>query len=214
MRLLARDLVAAGIALQHLSFQFAALIGPAAAGVILGQWGLAPPYLVLAVAYLVALYAVMRLPAMPPTGGGSGRGVHAVVDGMRFIARRPVLRGLYATDLVATLLAMPIALFPMINEERFGGDPETLGLFLTAIGAGGVLAGLVSGTFTRSDRPGVVQLWAAGVSGARQSPYSGWSVRCGWRWPPWWWPVPPTPSRWSPAAPPCNWPPRTATADG
>ncbi|MGC0252228.1 MFS transporter [Pseudactinotalea sp. Z1748] len=166
VRLLERDLVAAGIALQHLSFQFAVLIGPAAAGVILGQWGLAPPYLALAVAYLVALYAVLRLPAMPPTGGGRARGVHAVVDGMGFIARRPVLRGLYATDLVATLLAMPIALFPMINEERFGGDPETLGLFLTAIGAGGVLAGLVSGTFTRSDRPGVVQLWAAGIWGA------------------------------------------------
>ncbi len=166
VRLLGRSLVAAGIALQHLSFQVAMLAGPALAGVILGQWGLTPPYLVQAAAFLAALYAVVRLPAMPPTGPGSGRGVRAVVDGARFIARRPVLGGLYATDLIATLLAMPIALFPMINEQRFGGNPETLGLFLSAIAVGGMLAGLFSGTLTRSDRPGLVQLWAAGIWGA------------------------------------------------
>ncbi len=166
VRLLGRRLVAAGIALQHLSFQVAMLAGPALAGVILGQWGLTPPYLVQAAAFLAALYAVVRLPAMPPTGPGSGRGLRAVVDGARFIARRPVLGGLYATDLIATLLAMPIALFPMINEQRFGGNPETLGLFLSAIAVGGMLAGLFSGTLTRSDRPGLVQLWAAGIWGA------------------------------------------------
>ena len=166
VRLLGRTLVAAGIALQHLSFQVAMLAGPALAGVILGQWGLMPPYLVQAVAFLAALYAVMRLPAMPPTGPPSGRGPRAVVDGMRFIVRRPVLGGLYVTDLVATLLAMPIALFPMLNEHRFDGNPETLGLFLSAVAVGGMLAGLASGTVTRSDRPGVVQLWAAGTWGA------------------------------------------------
>lgn len=166
VRLLGRTLVASGIALQHLSFQVAMLAGPALAGVVLGQWGLTPPYLIQAVAFLAALYAVVRLPAMPPTGPGSGRGPRAVVDGARFIARRPVLGGLYVTDLVATLLAMPIALFPMINEQRFGGNPETLGLFLSAIAVGGMLAGLFSGTFTRRDRPGLVQLWAAGTWGA------------------------------------------------
>ena len=165
VRLLGRKLVAAGIALQHLSFQVAMLAGPALAGVILGQWGLTPPYLVQAAAFLAALYAVVRLPAMPPTGPASGRGPRAVVDGIRYITRRPVLGGLYATDLVATLLAMPIALFPVINEHRFDGNPETLGLFVSAVAVGGMLAGLASGTVTRSDRPGIVQLWAAGSWG-------------------------------------------------
>jgi len=166
VRLLGRRLVAAGIALQHLSFQAAMLVGPALAGVVLGRWGLTTAYLVQAVAFLAALYAVVRLPAMPPAEAGGRRGVRAVVDGMRYISRRPVLGGLYVTDLVATLLAMPIALFPVINEERFGGAPETLGLFLSAVAVGGLVAGLFSGTVTRSDRPGAVQLWAAGVWGA------------------------------------------------
>ncbi|PYG01752.1 Predicted arabinose efflux permease, MFS family [Georgenia satyanarayanai] len=166
VRLLGRELVASGIALQHLSFQAAMLVGPALAGLVLGQWGLTPAYLVQAVASLAALYAVVRLPAMPPTGAPSGRGPRAVVEGMRYIRRSRVVSGLYVTDLVATLLAMPIALFPVINEERFGGDPETLGLFLSAVAVGGVLAGFASGTVTRSDRPGAVQLWAAGTWGA------------------------------------------------
>ena len=70
-----------------------------------------------------------------------------------------------ATDLSATLLAMPIALFPLVNEIRFGGDPQTLGLFLSAVAVGGITAGLLSGTVTRRRRAGLVQLAAAAVWG-------------------------------------------------
>jgi len=166
VRLLGRELVGAGIALQHLSFQAAMLIGPALAGVVLGAVGLTPAYLVQALAHVAALYAVIRLPAMPVAGPHSARGPRAFVDGLRHIVGSRVLSGLYVTDLVATLLAMPVALFPMVNEERFGGSPETLGLFLSAIAVGGLLAGLGSGAVTRSDRPGAVQLGAAGAWGA------------------------------------------------
>jgi hypothetical protein len=60
---------------------------------------------------------------------------------------------------------MPIALFPVLNAERFGGDPQTLGLFLSAIAVGGIVAGLASGTVTRAHRLGLVMLVAAGVWG-------------------------------------------------
>jgi len=35
---------------------------------------------------------------------------------------------------------LPIALFPVINAERYGGDPRTLGLFTSAIGVGGLIS--------------------------------------------------------------------------
>ncbi|MBW0106218.1 MFS transporter, partial [Pseudonocardia sp. KRD291] len=70
-----------------------------------------------------------------------------------------------ATDLAATVLAMPVALFPVLNQERFGGDPRTLGLFLSAIAVGGLLAGVTSGPVTRAARPGLVGLVTAGVWG-------------------------------------------------
>lgn len=60
---------------------------------------------------------------------------------------------------------MPIALFPLVNEIRFGGNPRTLGLFLSAVAVGGITAGLLSGTVTHWRRSGLVQLSAAGIWG-------------------------------------------------
>ena len=85
-----------------------------------------------------------------------------MVAGVRLVLRRPVLRGSLATDLFATILAMPISLFPLVNEVRFGGSASTLGFFLSAVAVGGIGAGLLSGTVTRARRAGLVQLAAAG----------------------------------------------------
>ncbi len=164
-RLLPREQVPAGIALQHLSFQGAMLVGPALAGLVIARWGLTACYLLDAATFVASLYSVIRMPAMPPLGLAHRGGAWAIVDGWRLIAARPVLRGSFATDLVATVLAMPIALFPVINEIRFGGDPETLGLFLSAVAVGGITAGVLSGAVTRARRTGVVQLGAATLWG-------------------------------------------------
>ena len=166
VRLLPGDQVAAGLALTNVSFQAAMLTGPAMAGLIIAGWSFPAAYATQAVAMAVSMFAVIRLPAMRPGGadavGGRRRPEHG---GWRIVLRRPTLWGSMATDLSATLLAMPIALFPLVNESRFGGDPQTLGLFLSAVAVGGITAGLLSGTVTRWRRGGMVQLYAAGVWG-------------------------------------------------
>jgi predicted MFS family arabinose efflux permease len=163
-RLLPRDLVPAGVALNHISFQAAMLLGPALAGVVLARWGLTPAYALDAATTVAALYGVMRLPRIRPDGA-AGVSLRTAWDGCRFVLRRPVLCGAMAAALAATVLAMPVALFPVLNEERFGGDPQTLGLFLSAIAVGGIAAGLTSGVVTRAARPGLVMLAAAAVWG-------------------------------------------------
>lgn len=162
IRLLARDQVAAGIALTHLGLQAAILSGPALAGAVTAQWGVAVCYLLDALGFGAALYGVLGLPAMPPIRRVAEPGVGTILDGWRFVAGRPVLRGALQTDLMATALAMPVALFPAVNEERFGGNPQTLGLFLSAIAVGGITAGAASGLVTQARRPGVVLLIGAG----------------------------------------------------
>jgi hypothetical protein len=142
------------------------LIGPALAGLLIAGWGLPACYLVDAATFGMALYGVARLPAMRPVAAAQRAGLAAITAGWRHIVRRPVLRGSLLTDLVATVLAMPVAVFPMINEEHFGGAPQTLGAFLSAIAVGGVIAGMLSGTITHVGRSGVVQLVAAATWGA------------------------------------------------
>ncbi|WP_150461827.1 MFS transporter [Nesterenkonia ebinurensis] len=162
-RLLQRDLLPAGIALTHLSFQGAMLLGPALGGVLIGAAGLTACYAAVVATKLLALYAAWRLPPVPPAGSGTHRGLAMTWQGLRYVVRPGAVRGAFGTDLFASLLAFPIALFPMINDLRLGGSPETLGLMSSALAAGGIVASLCSGAVTNSGRLGLVQSGAATV---------------------------------------------------
>ncbi|MCP2257058.1 putative arabinose efflux permease, MFS family [Streptoalloteichus tenebrarius] len=164
--LLPRENVAAGLALNGIAFQAAMLVGPALGGLVLGWWGVGGCYLVDAVTFVVAFAGALGLPPMRPEGEPARPGLGGVLDGLAFLVRDPVVRAALLTDLALTTLSMPISLFPLVNAERFGDDPRTLGLFLTAIAVGGVLASLMSGTFTRLSRPGLAMLGGAVVWGA------------------------------------------------
>jgi MFS family permease len=109
---------------------------------------------------------VAGLPAMPPLADALRPGLRAVGEGLRFIRRSQVLAGAFLADLNATVLALPVALFPAINAERFGGNPVTLGLFMTAIGGGGVVTSAFTGPLRRVSRPGLTMLVTVGVWGA------------------------------------------------
>ncbi|WP_330266783.1 MFS transporter [Streptomyces griseorubiginosus] len=165
-RLLPKDQVAAGLALQQVTGQAMMLVGPAVAGVVLGWWGIGVCYLLDTLSFTMSFYGAYGLPALPPEGEKSRPGVHGVLDGLRFLTGHRVVRGALLTDLAATLLSMPTSLFPLVNDERFGGDPRTLGLFLSALAVGGVAATVFSGPVTRLARPGPVMLCASATWGA------------------------------------------------
>ncbi|MFC8079959.1 MFS transporter, partial [Streptomyces sp. NPDC057307] len=168
VRLLPADQVAAGLALTNISFQAAMLAGPALAGLVIARWDFPAAYAAQAVAVAISMLAVIRLPPMPPEGAGATGRRRPQRGGWRVVLRRPTLWGVLATDLSATLLAMPVALFPLVNEVRFGGDPRTLGLFLSAVAVGGITAGLLSGTVTRRRGAGRGQNGGGrGVGGGR-----------------------------------------------
>ncbi|MFB7978487.1 MFS transporter [Streptomyces vinaceus] len=178
--LLPKHQLAAGLALRRIAFQGAMLLGPALSGLIVGGLGVAACYLIDALTFIAALYGAFGLPKMDPGGEPAKPGLRGVLDGLAFLARTPVIRGALLTDLATTVLSMPISLFPLINAERFDGNPRTLGLFLTAIAVGGIAASLFSGTFTRLPRPGLAMLggtatWGAALTlfGFSTNPWAG-----------------------------------------
>lgn len=165
-RLLSKDQLAVGLALNRIAFQGAMLLGPALGGLVLGWLGVGGCYLIDAITFALAFYGAFGLPPMRADGQPSRPGVHRVLDGLAFLVRNPVVRGTLLTDLAVTVLSMPISLFPLIDAERFGNNPRTLGLFLTAIAVGGVVASVFSGAFTRLASPGLVVLGGSAVWGA------------------------------------------------
>ncbi|GAP47658.1 MFS transporter [Streptomyces azureus] len=164
--LLPKQQLAAGLALRRIAFQGAMLLGPALGGLIVGGLGVGACYLIDALTFVAAFCGAFGLPQMPPGDEPARPGLRGVLDGLAFLGRTPVIRGALLTDLATTVLSMPISLFPLINAERFDGNPRTLGLFLTAIAVGGVAASLFSGTFTRFPRPGLVMLGGSATWGA------------------------------------------------
>ncbi|MEV2216708.1 MFS transporter [Streptomyces sp. NPDC050997] len=164
--LLPKHQLAAGLALRRIAFQGAMLLGPALSGLLVGGLGVGACYLIDALTFIAALHGAFGLPQMDPGDEPARPGLRGVLDGLAFLARTPVIRGALLTDLATTVLSMPISLFPLINAERFGGNPRTLGLFLTAIAVGGVTASLFSGTFTRFPHPGLAMLGGSATWGA------------------------------------------------
>jgi MFS family permease len=167
-RLVAPGQVPAALALNRLSQQIMLTAGPALAGVVAGtpHLGLRACYLIDAVTFTGALYGVAKLPPMRPEGEAARPSLRAVAAGVSFIRHSQAVAGAFLADLNATVFGLPVALFPAINAERFGGSPHTLGLFTAAIGVGGLVSGALSGPVKHISRQGLAMLIAVAVWGA------------------------------------------------
>jgi len=170
-RLLPKEQLRAGISLSTLSGRVTMLAGPALAGVVAGAWGLKVCYAADAVSFSASLYATARLPVMrPATAAASTRTLHSIAEGLRYIRRSPILLASFLMDFDAMLLGLPVALFPALNAEHFGGRPQTLGLLTAAVGVGGLLSAILSGPAARVRHQGRgmlagTMLWGAAIAG-------------------------------------------------
>jgi MFS family permease len=160
-RLIPVRLVPAANTLNFTATNVGMVAGPLLAGVVIARFGgFAVAYAVDAALFTVALYAAMRLPALPPQLAGADRrpsprvGLRSVVEGLRFIRGRPVLLMSFAVDVVAMVFAMPRALFPEVAATRFGG-PAAVGWLYASIAIGAVVGGLLSGWIGRVRRQGL-----------------------------------------------------------
>ncbi|MEU3399074.1 MFS transporter [Streptomyces filamentosus] len=142
-RLIPPEQLRAANALNSMVMTFGTLVGPSLGGVIVGLAGYQTAYTIDALAFSASLYAMWRLPAMPPEHTGAERA--SVLDGLRFLGTRPNLRATFVSDLFAMILAQPKALFPAVAALWFGGDAKTTGLLVAAPAFGALMGGVVSG---------------------------------------------------------------------
>ena len=166
-RIVPADLVASANTLNFTVGNVGQVVGPLLAGVLISlQHGFAYAYGLDAVLFTAALYSAIRLPPIPPDGSLGRPGFRSVIDGLVFIASRPVLLMSFLVDIVAMVLAMPRALYPEVADERFHGS---VGPLYAALAIGSVLAGISGGWIARVRRRGValtaaVVAWGTAVA--------------------------------------------------
>jgi MFS family permease len=159
-RLVRPELLPAANALSMITFGLAMTIGPLLAGVLVAQVGYGWTYTIDVVTFTAAMWAVYRLPPMPPEGEAQKAGLKSVLEGFRFLATRPNIRMTFLVDLAAMVMAQPRALLPAVGALLLGGGAATAGVLLAATAVGAFLAGLFSGPLGGVRRQGLAVLWS------------------------------------------------------
>jgi MFS family permease len=164
-RLVPPEQLPAANALSFMTVTLSMTAGPLLAGVLVAGVGYAWTYTIDVVTFTAALWALFRLPAMPPEGQVRKAGLRSVLEGFRFLSTRPNIRMTFLVDLAAMVLAHPRALMPAIGAVMIGGGETTVGVLLAATALGGVLAGLFSGPLGHVRRQGLVVNWCVAAWG-------------------------------------------------
>ncbi len=164
-RLVRRELLPSANALGQLGFQTGLSAGPLLGGVLVGSFGFAWAYGLDAASFVAVLYAIWRLPVMPPEGGGSRAGVASVLEGLRFLGPRKNLLMTFLVDINAMVFGMPRALFPAIGAIWFHGGAGTVGLLAAAPSLGALLGAMTSGWAAHVRRQGLAVLVSVAIWG-------------------------------------------------
>lgn len=164
--LVERRLIPAAMALNQTQFQLATVVGPALAGVIIAQAGLAYAYWVDVATYLAAMVALllMHVPRSEIKIVHAAP-LRALVDGMAFLTSRPLLLATMSVDFFATFFAVSRAVMPYYADKVFAVGPEGLGLLFAAPGVGATIVALTSGWTGGVQRRGLGILVSVAIFG-------------------------------------------------
>jgi MFS family permease len=148
------DRLPGALSLNIVLFQTTLIAGPAIGGLVIAHLGLPAAYSVDVVTFSAAFIAVVLLPPQGHSSTERERPVAAILRGLTFARRQPVILGGFAMDLAAMIFGLPRAVFPVLAATTFHAGAQGLGLLYAAPGFGAVLAALASGAVSRSRRLG------------------------------------------------------------
>ncbi|MEV7228888.1 MULTISPECIES: MFS transporter [Polymorphospora] len=154
------------LALSSATFNSARVLGPALAGVAIAVFDVGPVFLVSAVATVAPLVGLLRMRSaelhradLLPIGE---RDNAKVVDGLRYVARRPdLLLPMALMSIIGMVLFNFQITLAALAKTVFNTGAATFGVFTTMLALGS-LAGALAGS-TRRERPSVWLVLGAAV---------------------------------------------------
>ncbi len=147
--------------------EITAVLGPMAAGLLLGAFGPGIAYFINALSFipLIIVLLLLKVPHVRAPGG-TGVNWHSMVEGWRFVRRTPLMWSSTLLDFFATFFASAMALLPVFATDVLKVGPEGYGILYSAPAIGSMLGALVMGQWGgRIKRQGWLLLGAVGFYG-------------------------------------------------
>lgn len=158
------ELLPKAIATSTLSWQSAAVIGPAAGGFLLAA-NPAMPYWFASAILTVGVVALLAIQHRAPPAAAADHPVKLMKEGAKFVWHERFLLGCVTLDLFAVLLGGATAMLPAFAYDVLHVGDQGLGLLRAAPAAGAMLVATWLGLRPIRRNVGVKMLWAVAVYG-------------------------------------------------
>ncbi|MGC6500108.1 MAG: MFS transporter [Henriciella sp.] len=147
------------------SWQLAAIVGPAAGGLLYGV-SAQTAYSVSTAALVLSSLLIFAIPKPEQARGGTGSSLSMVLGGFRYVWKQKVVLGAISLDLFAVLLGGAVALLPVYARDILELGPMGLGLLRAAPGVGAIAVVTVLAVTPIRDHAGKILFASVALFGA------------------------------------------------
>ncbi|MEO0983489.1 MAG: MFS transporter [Pseudomonadota bacterium] len=162
--LVPRDILPSAIAWNSLGYQSAAIIGPAAGGLLL-VFGEHVVYSCAAVMLSVAVVSLILMKTPEHKPNHAARGWSMVVEGLRYVGSNKIVQGAISLDLIVVFFAGSVALLPVFARDILHVGEQGLGLLRAAPAVGAAIVAYRLASRPLSRRVGIWMFAAVAVFG-------------------------------------------------
>jgi predicted MFS family arabinose efflux permease len=148
IEMVGRDDVVNAVALNSAAFNSARIVGPAAGGLVIASFGVAPAFAVSGAGYLVVLATLATL-------GLEGRSRRErpttfrqdIAEGLAYALRTPEIRAVLGVIFVISFCVFNFSMWvPLLAKNVLGQGAQGFGFLMAAVGVGAVSGALTLGT--------------------------------------------------------------------
>jgi len=131
------------ISLNSISFNIARIVGPVIGGLVMTSFGVGWCFAMNGLGFLVMFAAALALDMPPRKLATQARIGNALVAGLDYARRHPVIRSLLVLCITMSLFGFPyIVLMPAVARDVLHLDADGFTLLFSSVGAGAVVGGL------------------------------------------------------------------------
>lgn len=166
-RLVSKEHLPNALSLNTIIFQFAQIIGPTLAGLVIyaSPQGVALVYIINALSFLAVIIALLLMHTSGRAEEAQQMNLSALLEGLRFVRRTPIIWSTMLLDFIATFFASSTYLLPIFARDILRVGAQGYGLLAAAPAVGALLAGGAMSLLGRLRRQGPILLLSVTVYG-------------------------------------------------